>query len=96
MPLTPDERAFIDTMASYGPDRPGSTEDAMPLTPDQQARVDRAREVLDEKRHEYDPESMAAQIGRLDYWLRDMLAIVGQLAGEPPANVSSIQRKYGG
>jgi hypothetical protein len=68
----------------------------MPLTPDQQARIERAREILDEKRHEYDPESMAAHIGRLDYWLRDMLALVAALSDEPPVNVSSIVRKYGG
>jgi hypothetical protein len=68
----------------------------MTLTPDQQGRVDRAREILEDKRHEYDPESLAAHIGRLEYWLRDLLMMVAQMAEETPPNVSSITRKYGG
>ncbi len=65
----------------------------MPLTPDQQGRIDRARAVLAEP-HGYDAADLAAHIGKLDYWLRDILSLVGQLA--EPANVTSIARKYGG
>ena len=56
----------------------------MPLTPDQKGRTERARAVLGEA-HEYDAGSLAAHIGKLDYWLRDMLSLVGQLT-EAPAN----------
>ena len=64
----------------------------MPLTPDQKGRTERARAVLGEA-HEYDAGSLAAHIGKLDYWLRDMLTLIGDLA--EPANVTSIARKYG-
>ena len=57
----------------------------MPLTPDQKGRTERARAVLGEA-HEYDAGSLAAHIGKLDYWLRDMLSLVGQLTEAPPAN----------
>ena len=56
----------------------------MPLTPDQKGRTERARAVLGEA-HEYDAGSLAAPIGKLDYRLRDMLSLVGQLT-EAPAN----------
>ena len=65
----------------------------MPLTPDQKGRTERARAVLGEA-HEYDAGSLAAHIGKLDYWLRDMLTLIGDLA--EPANITSITRKYGG
>ena len=57
----------------------------MSLTPDQQGRLDRARAVLAEP-HGYDAGDLAAHIGRLDYWLRDVLSLVGQLTEAPPAN----------
>ena len=62
----------------------------MPLTPDQKGRTERARAVLGEA-HEYDAGSLAAHIGKLDYWLRDMLSLVGQLTEAPP--VSETPRK---
>ena len=57
----------------------------MQLTPDQKSRTERARAVLGEA-HESDAGSLAAHIGKLDYWLRDMLSLVGQLTEAPPAN----------
>ena len=51
----------------------------MALTEDQRVRVARALEVL-EKRHGYSPEDLSAEVGRLKYWLRDILALVNQLA----------------
>ena len=62
----------------------------MPLTPDQKGRTERARAVLGEA-HEYDAGSLAAHIGKLDYWLRDMLSLVGQLTEAP--SISETPRK---
>lgn len=54
------------------------------LTPCQQSTVQRAREALGEERHAYDPESMAGQIGRLQWALGEMLALLDQLTAEAP------------
>ena len=51
----------------------------MALSDDQKVRVARALEVL-EKRHGYGTEDLSAEVGRLKYWLRDMLALIEQLA----------------
>ncbi len=51
----------------------------MALSEDQKVRVARALEVLGE-RHGYSPEDLSGQLGRVKYWLRDMLALVEQLA----------------
>lgn len=67
----------------------------MPLTPDQKGRTERARAVLGEA-HEYDAGSLAAHIGKVEYWLRDLLSMVDDLTEKTPPNVSSIARKYGG
>jgi hypothetical protein len=61
----------------------------------QAARIARAREVL-ETRHGFDPESMAAQIGKLDYWLRDMTALAEQLGGPPPTERAPAPRTEAG
>ena len=51
------------------------------LTADQAARVERAREVLAEPAV-YEPAAMAGRIGRLEWHLEELLALVGQLGGE--------------
>lgn len=50
----------------------------MELTPDQAQRAERARAVLAEK-HGYEPANMAGRIGRLEWHLQELLALVGEL-----------------
>lgn len=52
----------------------------MLLTPDLAKRVERARAVLDEP-HDYEPADMAARIGKLQWHLGELLALVGELSG---------------
>lgn len=53
-----------------------------PLTGNQRRRVDAARAVLNARQDGYDLHAMAVHVGRLKFWLGDILALVGQLAGE--------------
>ena len=48
------------------------------LTTDQQARVAAARELLDAE-HGYDAAELAPRVGRLEWHLAEMLALVGEL-----------------
>jgi hypothetical protein len=61
----------------------------------QQNTVNAARAALDEKAHEYDPESMAGRIGRLQWHLAEVLALVDELAGEGRGPVD-VRRGPGG
>ena len=68
----------------------------MTLTPDQQARIDRAREALARPRG-HDTIGLAEHCGRLDYLLRDLIALVEQVTDETPAaTVAQLNRKFGG
>lgn len=69
----------------------------------QMGRVKRALEVLAEKPPE-GPRStadvisdLAVKVGKLDYWLRDILDVVAELDGQGVTlDTTSITRKYGG
>ena len=50
----------------------------MELTNDQQGRLDRARAVLAEP-HAHEPADMAERIGRLEWQLDEMLALIADL-----------------
>jgi hypothetical protein len=47
-------------------------------------RLERAREVLSQE-HGTDVSGLAARIGKLEWWLGDLLALVVQLAGDQQA-----------
>lgn len=49
------------------------------LTPDQAGRVDRASRALAEA-HGTDAYGLACRVGQLEWWLAEMIALVGQLA----------------
>lgn len=69
----------------------------------QLGRCQRALEVLAEAPPE-GPRStadvisdLAVKVGKLDYWLRDILSLVGELDDQAPtADLDSIIRKHGG
>ena len=48
------------------------------LTPDQAGRVNRARQALAET-HGTDAYGLACRVGQLEWWLGEMIALVGQL-----------------
>jgi hypothetical protein len=54
----------------------------------QRDRITRAREALNEKRHAYDPEQLAAHLGRMGYWLNDIIALAVELDGDMPSLAS--------
>ena len=53
------------------------------LNPDQAARVARAREVLEavEADQDFDPGSMAMNLGRLEWHVAELLRVIGELTG---------------
>ena len=50
------------------------------LTANQAARIERARTVLAEPQT-YEPADMAGRIGRLEFHIEELLALVGNLSG---------------
>lgn len=68
----------------------------------QKGRMRRALEVLNEKSPEGPRDTdaiigdLASRVGKLDYWLRDILSLVGELDSEKALNMTDLARKYGG
>jgi hypothetical protein len=58
-----------------------TTSAAPRLSPYQAGRVDRARQALAQDRGP-EVEDLAYRIGRLEWWLADMLSLVDQLTGQ--------------